>query len=149
MEIIIDYADFSELEQMQIIEQKSIKNPWSLASFISEFELSTSRLIVAKNDENIVVGYATYSVVLGEIYINNIAVDSNFRQNGIAKKLLTFIYEENKIGGEAILLEVRASNIKAINLYKSQGFFECGKRKNFYDNPKEDGIIFRKEYMKN
>ena len=42
-----------------------------------------------------------------------------------------------------ITLEVRESNLAAISLYKSLGFFEVGRLKGYYDSPKEDGLILR------
>lgn len=40
-----------------------------------------------------------------------------------------------------INLEVRASNIKAQNLYKKFGFIEEGIRKKYYEDNKEDAIL--------
>ena len=40
-------------------------------------------------------------------------------------------------------LEVRASNTPAQALYKAAGFREAGLRKNYYQNPAEDGLIMR------
>jgi ribosomal-protein-alanine N-acetyltransferase len=42
-----------------------------------------------------------------------------------------------------VILEVRESNIAAINLYKSVGFSQYGKRENYYKN--EDAILFELE----
>ncbi len=41
-------------------------------------------------------------------------------------------------------LEVRESNIPAINLYKKFGFLEHGKRPRYYQAPIEDAIIMWK-----
>ena len=43
-------------------------------------------------------------------------------------------------------LEVRASNYDAIALYGSRGFRSVGRRKNYYEHPKEDAIIMTKEF---
>jgi len=40
-----------------------------------------------------------------------------------------------------ITLEVRPSNSGAIALYQKFGFVEAGRRKRFYRNPDEDGLI--------
>ena len=45
-----------------------------------------------------------------------------------------------------LTLEVRASNYAAITLYGSRGFRGEGRRKNYYDHPKEDAIIMTKEF---
>ena len=41
-------------------------------------------------------------------------------------------------------LEVRKSNQAAIALYSRLGFQEVGVRKNFYEDPVEDGIVMCK-----
>ena len=45
-----------------------------------------------------------------------------------------------------LTLEVRASNYDAIALYGSRGFRSVGRRKNYYEHPKEDAIIMTKEF---
>ena len=45
-----------------------------------------------------------------------------------------------------LTLEVRESNYAAIALYGSRGFRGEGRRKNYYDHPKEDAIIMTKEF---
>jgi len=48
-----------------------------------------------------------------------------------------------------LTLEVRESNYAAIALYGSRGFRGEGRRKNYYDHPKEDAIIMTKEFIAN
>ena len=45
-----------------------------------------------------------------------------------------------------LTLEVRASNYPAIALYGSRGFRGMGRRKNYYEHPREDAIIMTKEF---
>ena len=42
--------------------------------------------------------------------------------------------------------EVRPSNTAAIALYQGFGFREVGRRRNYYDLPKEDALILTKYY---
>jgi ribosomal-protein-alanine N-acetyltransferase len=41
-------------------------------------------------------------------------------------------------------LEVRESNEAAVALYKGYGFQPIGRRRNYYDHPREDAIVMRK-----
>ena len=40
-----------------------------------------------------------------------------------------------------LMLEVRAGNEPAIALYRKHGFVEVGRRKNYYEKPREDAIL--------
>ena len=66
---------------------------------------------------------------------------------GIARALiLALIGELKKRGSRCLTLEVRASNDPARTLYESLGFAHVGTRRNYYQNPKEDALILRKEW---
>ena len=45
-----------------------------------------------------------------------------------------------------LTLEVRSSNYGAIALYGELGFRSVGRRKNYYEHPKEDALIMTKEF---
>ena len=45
-----------------------------------------------------------------------------------------------------ITLEVRPGNAAAIALYEKFGFVEVGRRKNYYEKPKEDALIMTKYF---
>ena len=46
-----------------------------------------------------------------------------------------------------LTLEVRDSNAAAIALYEALGFTQIGLRKNYYQHPKEDARILRKDLL--
>ena len=86
-------------------------------------------------------------VVLDEGYITNVAVRPECRRNGIAQKLLQVFLDFAQAHKLAFLtLEVRASNYGAIALYGSRGFRGVGRRKNYYEHPREDAIIMTREF---
>ena len=45
-----------------------------------------------------------------------------------------------------LTLEVRPSNEAAIALYQSFGFTERGRRRNYYDLPREDALILTRDF---
>lgn len=140
-EILISHHSKLDIEAIAEIESLSINPPWSLKS-ISEFsECITSRILVAKICDN-VVGYITYSVVLDEVQIANVATHPDFRRMGVGEKLLTVLYKEALDNNMSfITLEVRCSNEPAIKLYRKCGYQEVGRRKNYYKFPTEDAIL--------
>ena len=77
----------------------------------------------------------------------NIAVHPDYRNQGVATGLIVGLIEElRKRGSHCLTLEVRASNETAIRLYRTLGFQEAGRRRNYYRNPREDALILRKEW---
>ena len=69
------------------------------------------------------------------------------RAENIAGKLLQVFLDFAQANKLAFLtLEVRASNHTAIMLYGSRGFRSVGRRKNYYEHPKEDAIIMTREF---
>ena len=94
-----------------------------------------------------VIGYAGLLVAADEGYITNVAVDPSRRRQGVAAQLLQVFDDFAKGNRLAFLtLEVRPSNAAAIALYRGFGFREVGRRRNYYDLPKEDALILTKYY---
>lgn len=128
------------------LEKQSFSTPWSEAALSEELSNKFARFFVALSDGK-VVGYIGSHNVLGEVYITNVAVSPEHRSKGIGEKLIKYLVEA--VGNEAadfITLEVRKSNVTAINLYKKCGFCTVGERKNFYEKPCEDAILMTKNF---
>ena len=62
-------------------------------------------------------------------------------------RLKALIGELKQRGSHCLTLEVRDSNAPAAALYASLGFAQIGLRKNYYQHPKEDARILRKELL--
>ena len=76
----------------------------------------------------------------GEREILNVAVELSQRRRGVAGRLIAAELERAR--GQWFL-EVRESNIAALNLYKACGFQEAGRRSSYYHNPPETGIVMK------
>ena len=126
------------------IERACFHAPWS-ENMLRE-ELGGGIFLVAEQDGK-TAGYVGCQTVLDEGYITNVAVRPECRRQGIAGKLLQVFLDFAKGNHLAFLsLEVRASNYDAIALYGSRGFRSVGRRKNYYEHPREDAIIMTKEF---
>jgi len=93
-----------------------------------------------------VAGFAVLSTVLDEAEILEVAVAGNLRRGGIASGLMTEILEwckKNEIA--QIFLEVRESNVVAVNYYDKFDFIKNGVRKNYYKNPSENAVLMSKK----
>jgi len=93
-------------------------------------------------DNNNVVGFLIYDVLYEKVEIIYIFVSEECRNKGIAKTLLNHLINTCS-DKENITLEVKADNVKAINLYKKFDFKSVAIRKKYYDGI--DGILMEKK----
>ncbi len=147
MHVRIVPMNADHLDQVAELERICFSTPWSRNMLAEELENALSAFLVALDDGDNVVGYAGLQVILDEGSITNVAVRPDCRRQGIAGKLLQVFLDFAQGNHLAFLtLEVRASNYDAIALYGSRGFREAGRRKNYYEHPREDAIIMTKEF---
>ena len=135
------------LDQVAELERICFSAPWSRKMLAEELENDCAAFLVAEDADGTVVGYAGLLVVLDEGYITNVAVKPELRRQGIASQLLEVFINFAKGNHLAFLtLEVRPSNTAAIVLYGRHGFRSTGRRKNYYEHPREDAIIMTREF---
>ena len=114
------------------VEYASFSIPWSEKSFRDDLKNSIATYFTAICNE-VAVGYIGMWQIAGQSDITNIAVLPEYRRNSVASKLLSSLIEfcrENEL--DPITLEVRETNIPAINLYSKFGFKKIGERKKYY-----------------
>ena len=125
------------------IEERCFSDPWSLESVREGLESSLDTWLVLKEMEG-VLGYCVFRIIAGEGELLRIAVSPEFQGRGLSKKLMDQMVEySRKKKAETMFLEVRESNEKARNLYRSYGFSEEGIRKDYYRNPVENAVIMK------
>lgn len=89
-----------------------------------------------------VCGYACLLSLFDTAEVLNIAVDVDFRGKGIAVKLMTAMHEKAKeLGAERMMLEVRASNVVAISLYRKFGYEKISVRRGYYADGEDAEIM--------
>ena len=113
---------------------------WNYNIFKNEFENPNCIILLAKDEEKI-VGFAAINIVLDEATIENIVIKKDMRNKHIASQLMEEIIKicfEKQL--TSLHLEVNASNIPAINLYKKFNFTNTGLRKKYYNNT-DDAIL--------
>ena len=116
-------------------------DPWSLELFQAALENPSASILLAEGEDGSLLGYAVLSVILDEGNLDNIAVAPGARRRGVADALLDVLTGFGRENLAALMLEVRASNAPAIALYEKHGFAAVGRRKNYYDAPREDAIL--------
>ena len=114
----------------EILKQDLINNDLSVY-FVAEMDLK-------------IIGFISIMNISGEVHINNIIVDENYRGIKTGVKLLKYgmnYFSKDSVFGYT--LEVREDNKPAINLYEKFGFKIVGKRKNYYKNNKSAFIMWK------
>lgn len=132
--------------QVAALERACFSRPWSEAMLENELWNDSAVVIVAEGEDGAVLGYAGLQTVLDEGYINNVAVAEAYRRQGVADELIAAFVRFGQAKLAFLTLEVRASNAPAIALYAKHGFAEAGRRKNYYDDPKEDAILMTRNF---
>ena len=136
------------LEELEKLERICFSRPWSRKMLAEELENQCAAFLVAEDSvSGRVLGYAGLMVVADEGYITNVAVFPEYRRQGIAAQILQVFLQFAAANHLAFLtLEVRPSNAAAIALYQGFGFREVGRRRNYYDLPKEDALILTRRF---
>lgn len=138
---IIDTTQ-TQLEQIEKIEQQCFSCPWTLDQLRSQLSDERHVFLAAVAENGAVLGYVGMMFVLDEGYISNVAVAPDFRRQGVADALISALMTRaEELNLAFVTLEVRAGNEPAKALYAKHGFVPVGRRKNYYDLPKEDAIL--------
>ncbi|NNJ33170.1 ribosomal protein S18-alanine N-acetyltransferase [Lacrimispora defluvii] len=123
------------------IEMQCFSNPWSYEMIKNGLESSLDTWLVLW-EEGTTAGYCVFRTIADECELLRIAILPRFRGRGLSKKLMDqMVFYSRQKEVKSIFLEVRESNDRARNLYKSYGFVEEGIRKHYYLNPSENAVL--------
>lgn len=136
----------ADVKEVHTIEKDSFPSPWPRRAFLKALQWENARFITAFEGER-VVGYA--GIRLGRCvpaHIVNIAVHRDYRRRKIGGTLLSFLVEvAARHGARCVILEVRASNTAAQEMYRKFGFEPVALRKKYYVREREDAIVMAKD----
>lgn len=109
--------------------------------FIEKY-LSENNYIILVEKENVINGFMIVYKNIDYYELELIIVSENYREQGIATKLMNYFVDNFCQKDDIILLEVSCENEKAINLYKKFDFEKINIRKKYYNNV--DAYIMKK-----
>ena len=137
----IRHASLDDVSAILEIENQTNQMPWSKAQFVSSMEVG--HYLIVLHEDNDILGFAVYSPIIPESHLLNIAIHPVHQGKGFGDKLLQQVILQNKaIGVKVMSLEVRVSNLPAINLYEKRGFYKDAIRPDYYSgNIKEDALL--------
>ena len=146
-DIIIRKAAAEDVPAIAEIEKASIPQPWSEAAFADALTQENAVTLVAETDGEI-AGFITGVFLFDNADIYSVATSEQHRKKGIGGKLLQAFFDTLPNEVETVGLEVRESNLAAISLYEKHGFERVGLRKNFYEQPRENAVLYTKQLQK-
>lgn len=133
----------SRLDAVLAVEQGSYGHPWSRGNFTDALEAGQHIPCLLAGDR--LVGYFVAMAGYREVHLLNLTVAPDFRHQGWARVLLDALALWARArAAEAIWLEVRAGNARALEVYRRHGFVRVGRRKNYYPaglDRHEDAIL--------
>jgi ribosomal-protein-alanine acetyltransferase len=119
---------------------------WSLQAIDDILRQSWASAFVSERADA-VTGFVVGKRVMDEGEVLNLAVDANRRRRGdgqaLVRRLLTE-FREHQV--KRVFLEVRESNLGAIQLYEQLSFVRVGQRENYYRDPTEAALILEKKF---
>ncbi|NDI85173.1 ribosomal protein S18-alanine N-acetyltransferase [Undibacterium crateris] len=137
----------ADVDGLLPIEQQLYSHPWTRGNFTDSFTSGYDAFCLRDPDAG-VIAYCVVMAVVDELHLLNITVASSFQGQGLARQLLDHVFSHAAQSGmESVLLEVRVSNLRAIQVYQQAGFVEIGRRKAYYpaqSNTREDAIVMRR-----
>jgi ribosomal-protein-alanine N-acetyltransferase len=112
-----------------------------------EQERGAGRLWVLRTRQGL-VAWCSVRFVADELQIEDLAVAPGCRGQGWGRRLLAVLLELARRRGAATAhLEVRRGNAPARGLYRSAGFAEVGRRRDYYQGPREDAVLMRRQLL--
>ncbi len=131
----------ADLDTILEIELEAYPEPWSREMFREEIRNNRSYFYLMQLDGTL-AGYGGFWLVLDEAHITSVTVRADLRGQGLGRTLTRHLLEAaEEAGAHIATLEVRESNVRAQNLYKTFGFRQIGRRKEYYSKSGEDAIV--------
>ncbi|MCR5119889.1 MAG: ribosomal protein S18-alanine N-acetyltransferase [Lachnospiraceae bacterium] len=141
-ELLIREMTEGDLKAVSELETRNFSHPWRYEDFKEAFSKPHYLYYVAEKDGNI-AGVSGLIISFDEAELVNVSVDERLRREGIAKALLSKLFDAGRERGvKDFLLEVRSGNAAAIALYEKLGFVKEGISPGFYRDPKEDALLY-------
>ncbi len=144
--LIYEPMQESDLDEVVAVEQEVYPYPWSRNNFSDSLSQGYHAWVLRAQDREL-MGYFLVMGIVDEAHLLNVAVSRTWQGKGIGRLLVNQAVALSRgLGMESILLEVRPSNGRALEIYQRYGFSEIGRRKGYYpaaNSTREDAIVMR------
>ncbi|EGF33240.1 Ribosomal-protein-S18p-alanine acetyltransferase [Oxalobacteraceae bacterium IMCC9480] len=135
-----------DLDEVVAIEDVVYPHPWSRGNF-SDSIRSDYQAWVLRDGKGVLLGYFLLMLSVDEAHLLNISVRGDLHGRGLGRLMLAeIVMLAKQYRMLSVLLEVRPSNPRALEVYERYGFVRIGLRKNYYPadtGGREDAIVMR------
>jgi ribosomal-protein-alanine acetyltransferase len=118
-----------------------VSRNWSADQVMEELHRERATVLISE-DRGCLHGWlVTWRVPPDEIHVLEVAISPQYRRRGFGSALLLEAMSAGSRGGAVVaMLEVRATNAAAIEMYKKLGYYEVGRRPRYYSDG-EDALL--------
>lgn len=131
------------LDAVLQVEQQAYAHPWLRNNFLDSLNAGyQAQLLLA---DATLLGYFVAMKGVDEVHLLNITVAPAYQRQGWARVMLEAlaIWARGQ-RADWLWLEVRAGNLRALQVYQAHGFRPMGQRKNYYPSgqgQREDAVV--------
>ena len=133
----------ARLDAVLAVEQRAYTHPWTRGNFTDALASGYQAQVLMAGDH--LLGYFVAMMGVDEVHLLNLTVAPEFQRQGWARVLLEALALWSRgQGAQWLWLEVRASNLRAQQIYLAHGFRRVGERKRYYPadhGQREDAVV--------
>jgi ribosomal-protein-alanine N-acetyltransferase len=151
-----------DLPAVMVLEEELFApDTWTEAMYRDELSRPDTRFYVVaefhlegKDDEEpgtgepVMVGYGGLIAYDDEAHVATLGVTKALQGEGVGSLLLDALLAEADKRSPVVLLEVRADNDVAQQLYRRRGFTEIGRRRGYYQPSGADAVVMRRKRVR-
>lgn len=147
---LLDFAPMTldDIDEVCALEDSVFPHPWTRANFMDSISSGYDAWVV-RDPLGELAGYFLLLYAIDEAHLLDVAVASERQGEGLGRWLLDKATQRAREHGmRSILLEVRPTNERALQVYCQYGYVEIGRRKGYYpahEGKREDAIVMRLE----
>jgi ribosomal-protein-alanine N-acetyltransferase len=136
-----------DVDDVHALERAVFPHPWSRANFMDSLSSGYDAWVLREPDDGALAGYFLVMYAVDEAHLLDVAVSAERQGSGLGRFLLDRIATRSRaMGMTSVLLEVRPSNERALQVYGRYGYLQIGRRKGYYpahEGKREDAIVMR------
>jgi [ribosomal protein S18]-alanine N-acetyltransferase len=141
---VIREMHLEDINRIILIEREIFLFPWSVMNFADSIKAGYHCRVI--DQEDTLIGYGIMMMGPDEAHILTLGISAQWQHQGWGGELLKhLIYLAKQSNAFSVILDVRESNISAINLYRRLGFKQIAIRKGYYPAMcgREDALVMR------